>query len=190
MPGATPIYGLPYQTVSDSPNGPNLGQQLAAATETQLQRIDTDLSRADIKLAENWFGVGLTYTIKQNTSNSRADIDAGLTVTFTAPSTGMVWVELEGMAATSGVPSATGVFGTYWCLRNTADGSLVPESSIPMLPTTNTDATRLRYSTKVTGLTPGTSYTYAWQHFRGTGGGNAWFYYGNGIKALMRVRRG
>lgn len=40
----TSIYGLPYQTLTDPPNGPNLGQQLAQAVETQLQRIDNDVT--------------------------------------------------------------------------------------------------------------------------------------------------
>ena len=186
----TPVYALPYPELTDPPNGAALGQGLAEATEAQLQRVDADLSRASIVLAETWYGVGVAYVVKSNTANSRADIDANLTVTFTAPSSGAVWVELEGMAATTGVTAATGVFGTYWCLKDNNGGGLVTESAIPVLPTTNTEATRLRYSTMVTGLTPGQSYTYVWQHFRGAGAtGTAWFYIGGGIKALMRVRR-
>jgi hypothetical protein len=44
MPGSTPVYALPYQTLTDPPNGPDLGEDLAGAVETQLQRVDTDLS--------------------------------------------------------------------------------------------------------------------------------------------------
>lgn len=36
MPGSTSVYGLPYQTTDDPPHGPNLGQDLAEAVETQL----------------------------------------------------------------------------------------------------------------------------------------------------------
>jgi hypothetical protein len=36
----TPIYGLPYQLVSSSPNGAVLGQGLATAVEAELARID------------------------------------------------------------------------------------------------------------------------------------------------------
>lgn len=187
----TPIYGLPYQGLTDAPHGPNLGEELAEAVETELTRIDTDLVKPDIVLAETWYGQAITYVVKSNTTNVRADVDStNLRVTFTAPASGNVWVELEGMAASSGVTAATGVFGTYWCLKNNADGSLVTNSSIPMITTTNTDALRLRYSTKVTGLSSGTSYTYVWQHFRGAGaGGTTWFYLGNGIGGLMRVRK-
>lgn len=37
----TPIYGLPYQSLSDPPNGPTLGEDLANAVEAELQRLDT-----------------------------------------------------------------------------------------------------------------------------------------------------
>lgn len=148
------------------------------------------VNNQDYTLNELWYGVGQPYTIRSNTTNNRADVDAAMTLTFTAPDTGRVWIELEGFAASTGVTAGTGVFGTYWCLRNTADGSLVTNSSLPMLPTQDSQATRLRYSTKVTGLTPGQSYTYAWQHFRGVGAtGTAWWYIGGGITALMRARR-
>lgn len=147
-------------------------------------------STIDNVLGETWYGVGVTYTVRSNLTNGRADVDAAMTLTFTAPDTGRVWIELEGMAATTGVTSGTGVFGTYWCLKDNNGGGLVTNSSLPMLPTQDTQATRLRYSTKVTGLTPGQSYTYTWQHFRGSGAtGTAWWYIGGGITALMRARR-
>lgn len=41
MPGSTPVYGIPYQSASDSPNGPTLGQDLAGTVETELTRMDT-----------------------------------------------------------------------------------------------------------------------------------------------------
>lgn len=36
----TPVYGLPYQTLDDPPNGAALGLGLAEAVETELVRID------------------------------------------------------------------------------------------------------------------------------------------------------
>ncbi|MEV5211319.1 hypothetical protein AB0K35_27985 [Micromonospora sp. NPDC053740] len=36
MSGTTSVYGLPYQTTGDAPNGPVLGQQLAEAVEALL----------------------------------------------------------------------------------------------------------------------------------------------------------
>jgi len=144
----------------------------------------------DYTLNERWYGEGLAYTVRSNATNVRADVDAAMTLSFQAPDTGKVWIELEGMCASTGVTAATGNFGAYWCLRDTASGNLVPESAIPMVPTGDSQPIRLRYSTRVSGLTPGQSYTYAWQHFRGTGAtGTAWWYIGGGIKAMMRARR-
>lgn len=44
MPGTTPIYGLPYQSLGDPPHGPNLGQELAGTVEIELARIDTGVA--------------------------------------------------------------------------------------------------------------------------------------------------
>lgn len=41
MPGTTPVYGIPYQSDSDSPDGPALGQNLAGTVEVELTRMDT-----------------------------------------------------------------------------------------------------------------------------------------------------
>jgi hypothetical protein len=40
MPGTTATYGLPYQELTDAPDGPALGQNLAEAVEAELERID------------------------------------------------------------------------------------------------------------------------------------------------------
>lgn len=42
--GTTPVYALPYQGLTDAPHGPNLGQQLALAVETELVRVDADIA--------------------------------------------------------------------------------------------------------------------------------------------------
>lgn len=38
----TPIYSLPYQALSDPPDGAGLGEDLALAVEAELARIDVD----------------------------------------------------------------------------------------------------------------------------------------------------
>lgn len=40
MAGTTPVYGFPYQSTDDAPDGPALGEDLALAVETEMQRID------------------------------------------------------------------------------------------------------------------------------------------------------
>lgn len=42
MPGTTPIYSLPYDSLTDPPDGADMGEDLAVAVETELARIDTD----------------------------------------------------------------------------------------------------------------------------------------------------
>lgn len=44
MPGTTAIYGLRYQEPNDAPNGAALGANLAADVESQLARIDGDIT--------------------------------------------------------------------------------------------------------------------------------------------------
>ncbi|NUR80728.1 MAG: hypothetical protein HOQ21_09830 [Dermatophilaceae bacterium] len=41
MPGATPIYGIPYALTSDSPHGPNQEEAIAAAVEAALAALNT-----------------------------------------------------------------------------------------------------------------------------------------------------
>jgi hypothetical protein len=40
----TPIYSLPYQSLSDPPNGAGLGEDLALAVEDELSRLDGDVA--------------------------------------------------------------------------------------------------------------------------------------------------
>lgn len=47
MPGTTPQYGWPYQTLGDPPHGPNLGQQLALAIEGDVAIIDGRVSTVE-----------------------------------------------------------------------------------------------------------------------------------------------
>jgi hypothetical protein len=47
----TPVYGLPYQGLSDTPDGPNLGEDLALAIEAQIARIDGVAAAAAARLA-------------------------------------------------------------------------------------------------------------------------------------------
>jgi hypothetical protein len=39
------VYGIPYQTLADAPDGPNLGEDLALEVENELIRVDAELVR-------------------------------------------------------------------------------------------------------------------------------------------------
>lgn len=44
---STPIYGLPYPALNESPNGPTQIEALAEAVETELDRIDDLITALD-----------------------------------------------------------------------------------------------------------------------------------------------
>lgn len=83
----TPVYNLPYQALEDAPHGPNLGQDLAEAVETEFQRLDTiqtvttgfTASTGFTTLAFRGIRAGAVHTIK---------IHAQVTTTITLDSSG------------------------------------------------------------------------------------------------------
>lgn len=59
----TPVYGLPYQTLTDPPHGPDLGRLLAEAIEDELARIDAqDGPRGYVTSAERTTDITATTT--------------------------------------------------------------------------------------------------------------------------------
>ncbi len=82
----TPIYGLPYQGLTDSPNGASLGADLALAVETELARID-----ADIAAAPQPFQVASSYKTSGDLSVAVSTQAVAHSVTFTAVA-GQVYV--------------------------------------------------------------------------------------------------
>lgn len=98
-------------------------------------------------------------------SATDSDVDAtNLAVTFTAPPSGSVSVTLSGTANNSAANNG------FWTIR---EGS---STLVSFLIGTGTGFARTRIAL-ITGLTPGTSYTYKWGYYRVTNG--TWFlYYG------------
>lgn len=110
----------------------------------------------------------LVYTSSVNTAvtGTGSDLNAGLTVTFTAPASGRVLVRLSAVAGVSqSVASANYVDGG-WVLRS--GGANVANTSRIMRTFMSTGADNYQmctYTAIVTGLTPGSSYTYVWGQF-------------------------
>jgi hypothetical protein len=50
VPGATPIYGLPYWILGDQPHGPNLSEALATATETAVAARAAEIAAINASL--------------------------------------------------------------------------------------------------------------------------------------------
>jgi hypothetical protein len=184
LPTSGPTQYPPSPTTGQYVDDATLGTLLRYnATATKWQRVEQSAV-----LAEVWYGQTITFNAISNSTNTATDIDAtNLKITFTAPDSGNVWVDLEGMGVAQSVPPGTGVFGLYWTLRDSVSGLLT--AATLAMQASDAVPTRLRYSAKVTGLTPGQPYTYVWQHFRGSTGGTCYFQIGGGIGALMRVRR-
>lgn len=66
---STPTYSLPYQTLSDAPDGPNLGEDLALAVEAALS-AQVALLAARLTLLENMTAVRMRQTSVQSIANN------------------------------------------------------------------------------------------------------------------------
>lgn len=103
------------------------------------------------------------------TSTSFVDVDAtNLVITFTAPASGAVLVTLNALGR------GTGGDDLYWNLRD-GSGDI---SGTDMLAITG--STRMRFSglCRVTGLTPGNSYTWKWGFCTNNAASTAYFFRG------------
>ena len=95
-----------------------------------------------------------TTTGQSTTSTSYVDIGAPMTVTFTAPSSGKVLLQAEFTGGVSG-----GNQDAYLAWRDNSTSATIADRIFAGLISDNAD-TRQRIGAIVTGLTPGTSYTY------------------------------
>lgn len=124
------------------------------------------------------YAPGTNTNILAGTATSITAVDAtNLTVTFTAPPSGKVVVELEALMG------MTSTANGYWGLLDGANAQVGKTNYMTGLGGTSN---RLKASIVVTGLTAGTSYTYKWAYLTNTStfniyGGPA---YGD---AIMRV---
>lgn len=99
-----------------------------------------------------------TYT----SSGSSADVDAtNLTITFTAPASGIVLIALEAVASmTSSSASGEGM----WSLRTGTTNVVGSARSVLKGTAATASRQRIRTSIRLTGLVAGTSYTYKWAY--------------------------
>lgn len=163
--GATPVYALPYQGINDSPNGPDLGQDLAEATEAVILARAAEIAALQ---AEVSYGEGGTYsTNRQNTvgtTTSGAATNTTLTgagatacsLTFVAPLSGKVDIINTAQVSNSGAAITLCGFE----VRTGAvvgSGTVFLASSIPNALYSSAN-TRASVVTEVSGLTPGATY--------------------------------
>ena len=63
MPASTPVYGWPYQSLPDPPDGPNLGEDLALAIEGTVQSLQSQLAAMQTRV--NALTVAAYYRARQ-----------------------------------------------------------------------------------------------------------------------------
>lgn len=118
-----------------------------------------------------------------STSTTATDVDAtNLVVTFTAPASGNVLVQLSSNAITQNSPSA----GLGWCLRS-GSSDVAGTKHQAIYNQANSIATRITLPIAVTGLTPSTSYTYKWGQYISQGSGTVQTQYGGVIGVASMI---
>jgi hypothetical protein len=121
MPGSTPVYALPYDSLSDPPDGADMGQDLAEAIETELARIDAGLPDA-LPLA------------------NIAAVSVSITPVASTPTSGAV----------SWGKTLPGTVYAFACASSTVPGSTIVEVSVGTITSTGRLAWIYRTSTTVT----------------------------------------
>lgn len=101
---STPIYGLPYPSLSDPPNGPAQIQALAEAVEAELDRIDDTISGVPITQSSS-----VAATVN-TTSTSYVALAGNPGLSFTAPTSGRVIIAI-GAALTGSAADTYAMMG-------------------------------------------------------------------------------
>lgn len=140
------------------------GREHASGTDWVHAVVASDLFRPGTILAQtNYRPTNNTSMSVTATAVAMADVDAtNLAVTFIAPPSGKVNVELEALC----VPPATATL--FWGLR---EASALVADTPQYVGFDSMNLGRARVTCPVSGLTPGTSYTYKWAAKVGSGTG-------------------
>jgi hypothetical protein len=174
MAGSTPVYALPYQGVNDSPNGPDLGQDLAEAAEAVILARAAEIAALTTKIA-SLDGGTFPDTI-QDTSGTTASgaftevLTGGTTcsTTFVAPASGKV--DIYNTAQLGNSSSAN----LSICAVEVKTGAVVGSGTTVLAAATTHglycgSTVRATVVTTVSGLTPGATYNVQ-QKFANTAG--------------------
>jgi hypothetical protein len=158
----TPIYGLPYPSLSDPPNGAAQIQALAEAVEAELSRIDATPAAVTATDAGSVSTTSATYVTLAG--------DPG--VAFTAPASGRVMVHVAG--AFDNTLSDTFGMMAFQIRTGTTVGAgtiVVAASDNDSAGTAGTNDTSFGRSVLVSSLIAGSSYNVQilYKRFSGTG---------------------
>jgi hypothetical protein len=162
----TPIYGLPYPALTEPPDGPAQFEALAEAVESELARIDGNVSA--VTTVTDKFATVVLVTTTQNTSGTTTStsftptLTGGTTCSFTfvAPPSGIIIVHNTtnlSNTLTSGVLMSFeirigAVIGSGTVFQAADDQNTNQSSGVAGV------GNRATVSTPVTGLTAGATY--------------------------------
>lgn len=176
----TPVYGIPYPVLGDSPNGPTQMQALALEVETELVRIDAAIATI------NGLDVAFVGSTTDETFASATFIPgtAVVGVAFTAPASGKVLIHYSGHISSDVNTNAVllsfemktgGTVGSGTLVGTAANGDraivcgrAVNSGAVAQLAAGNTAL--------YTGLTPGTTYNVRMMHAADPGNTSHAFY--------------
>lgn len=169
----TPIYGLPYPSLTEPPDGPDQFGDMALAIETELARIDTEVNALqNIPAPQSQAASGSVST----TSTTYVALSGDPGVAFTAPVGGRALVHfgasMDGNAADTfalvGFQIRTGAVvgsGTVQIAANDNDA----------VGSEGASGTTGGRTSMITGLTPGSTYNVQLLYKRLAGTGTAFF---------------
>jgi hypothetical protein len=163
MAGFTPVYALPYQGVNVSPNGPNLGLNLAEAVEAVFVAKAAQIAALQ---AEVSYGEGGTYpdTVQDTSGTTTAGaFSAALTggttcsLTFVAPLSGKVDIQNTAQVGNSSSANLSIAAIEVRVGATVGSGTVVLAAAIPHGLYCGSTV-RGTVITPVSGLTPGATY--------------------------------
>ena len=167
---STPIYGLPYPSLSDPPNGPAQFQALAEAVETELDRIDDTISGVPITQSSS------IAAAVNTTSTTYVALAGNPGLSFVSPTSGRVLITI-GAALTGNAADTYSMMGFQVRTGGVVgSGTIITAANnddvVANLGTTDLAASRV---TLVSGLTSGSTYNVQVLYKLLSGTGTAFF---------------
>lgn len=145
-------------------------RKTASGWDTWIDIDSANPSNSPHVLAETVYAPS-AFTQFDISSATITDISAAdLSVTFTAPASGKVDIVLSGLVGHSNSGNASG-----WCLR---EGTTTLANTQSQVLYNVYGSVRVTNRVRIEGLTPGSSHTYKWAHYRHLGSGTASLYVG------------
>lgn len=132
MPVFTPTYGWPFQALTDPPDGPNLGEDLALAIEATMKTVDSRSVTAagNVAVIQSQLATQMPKLVargRRTSNQTSAGAESGiLRIDFPTPIIGHAYYIFT--SAVDATPSAAGLAG-HVTLRLRTDGVAATNAS-------------------------------------------------------------